>query len=240
MGDVLEQSVPSSTVFIWSLVVQSLSRAQLCDPMDCSTPSFPVLHYRLSLLKLLSIESLTPSNHLSLCRPLSLLPSIFPGIRVFSNESALRISWPQYQLQHQSFQWILKTDFFYDSLVWSPRNPTDSHCLLKHYSSKASILPCSAFFLVQLSHPYMTAGKTIALTIWTFVSKVMSLLFNTLSRFVIAFLPRSKRLSISSRARIRSLVYLTPNPIIGINTVSPWGFPGGSVVKNMPANLSPG
>ena len=139
------------------------------------------------------------SNHLILCHPLLLLPSIFPSIKVFSNDSALchQVSKVlELQLQHQSFQWVLRLislriDRFYLLAVLGTLMS-----LLQHHSSKASILWGSAFFMVQLSHPYMTTGKTIALTIWTFVSKVMSLLFNMLSRFVIAFLPRSECLLI--------------------------------------------
>ena len=160
-------------------------------------PGLPVHH---QLPKPMSIESVMPSNHLILCHPLLLLPSIFPSIRVFSNESALRIRWPKY--------WCL-------SFSICPSNEHPGHIslsmewldllvvqgtlksLLQHHSSKASILPHSAFFIVQLSHPYMTTGKTIALTRWNFVDKVMSLLFNMLSRLVITFLPRSKRLLIS-------------------------------------------
>ena len=141
----------------------------------------------------MSIESVMPSNHLILCRRL-LLPSIGPSIRVFSNESALHIRWPKYW--HFSFN-ISPTNehpglisFRMDWLDLLAVQGT-LKSLLQHHSSKASILWCSAFFLVQLSHPYMTAGKTIALTRQTFVGKVMSLLFNTLLRFVITFLPRS-------------------------------------------------
>ena len=139
--------------------------------------------------------SVTPSKHLILCRPLLLLPSIILSIRVFSNESVLPIRWPKYwfQLHHQSFQWIFRTDFlridWFDLLA--VRGTLKS--LLQHHSSKASILWHSAFSIVQLSHPYMATGKTIALTWWTFVSKVMSLLFNMLSRLVVTFLPRSRR-----------------------------------------------
>ena len=148
----------------------------------------------------MSVESAMPSNHLILCRPLLLLPSIFPSIRVFSNESALHIRWAKY--------WRLSFNI----------SPSNGHrglisfrmdcldllavqgtlkSLLQHHSSKASILWRSAFFIVQLSHPYMTTGKTITLTRQTFVCKVMSLLFNMLSVLVITFLPRSKRLLIS-------------------------------------------
>ena len=153
-----------------------------------------------SLLKLMSIKSVMPSNHLILCRPLLLPPSIFPSIRVFSNESALCIRWPKYwslsfnispSNEHSGL-----TSFRIDWLDLLAVQGT-LKSLLQHHSSKASIFQCSAFFMVQLSHPYMTTGKTIALTRQTFVGKVMSLLFNMLSRLVIAFLPRSKHLLIS-------------------------------------------
>ena len=138
-----------------------------------------------------------PSNHLTLCHPLLFLPSIFPSISVFSSESVLHIRWPEY--------WSFSISSFneYSGLIsftmdwfdlFAPQGTLKS--LLLHHSSKASILWCSAFFMVQLSHPYMNTGKTIALTRRTFVGKVMSLLFNALSRFVIAFLPRSKHLLI--------------------------------------------
>ena len=141
-----------------------------------------------------------PSVHLILRHPLLLPPSIFPSIRVFSNESVLHIRWPK----HWSFSFSISPSNEYSGLI-SYRVDCFGllaiqgtlKCLLQHHGSKASILRCSAFFMVQLSHPYMTTGKTIALTIWTFVGKVMSLLFNMLSRFVIAFLPRSKFLLIS-------------------------------------------
>ena len=141
-----------------------------------------------------------PSNHLILCHPLLLLPSIFPSIRVFSNESALRIRWPKYW----SFSFNISPSNEQPGLISFKRDWLDLpevqrtlKSLLQHHSSKASILWHSAFFIVQLSYPYMTTGKTIALTRRTFVDKVMSLLFNMLSRLVITFLPRSKRLLIS-------------------------------------------
>ena len=147
----------------------------------------------------MSIESVIPSNHLILGRPF-LLPSIFPTIRVFSNESAHHIRWPKYC----SFSFNISPSNEYSGLIsfrmdWLdiPAVQRTLKSLLQHCSSKASILQRSAFFIVQLAHPYMTTGKTIALTRWTFVGKVMSLLFNMLSRFVIAFLPRSKHLFIS-------------------------------------------
>ena len=139
-----------------------------------------------------------PSNHLILCHPLLLLPSIFPSKRVFSNDSVLCIRWPKYwsfSISHSSEHPGL-ISFRMDWLdLLAVQGILKS--LLQHYSSKASILRCSAFFIVQLSHPSMTTGETIALTRWTFVGKVMSLLFNMLSRLVVAFLPGSKRLSIS-------------------------------------------
>ena len=169
-----------------------------------------------NLLKLMSIESVMPSNHLILCRPLLLLPSIFPSIRVFSNESALYIRWPKYW----SFSFNISPSKEYPGLVsfrmdWLDRLAVQGtlKSLLQHHSSKATILLHSAFFIVQLSHPYMTNGKTIALNSWTFVGKVMSLLFNMLSRFVIAFLPRSKRLLISW-LQSPSTVILEPKKIV--------------------------
>ena len=153
-----------------------------------------------SLLRLMSIESVMPSNHLILCRPLLLLPSIFPSIRVFSNESTLHIRWPKYW----SFSFSISPSNEYSGLSsfrmdWFDLLAVQGtlKSLLQHHSSKVSILWCSAFFIVQISHPYMTTGKTIALTRRTFVGKVTSLLFNMLSRLVITFLPRSKRLLIS-------------------------------------------
>ena len=152
------------------------------------------------LLKLMSIESVMTSNHLTLCCPLLLPPSIFPSIRVFLNESVLHIRWPKYcsfQFQHQSFQWTFRTNLFRMDWLDLLAVQETLKSLLQHYSSKLSIFQCSAFFIVQISHPYMTTRKTIALTRQTFVGKVMSLLFNMLSRLVITFLPRSKSLLIS-------------------------------------------
>ena len=147
--------------------------------------------------KPMSIESVMPSSHLLLCRPLLLLPSIFPSIRVFSNESALHIRWPNFSFNiSPSNEHPGLISFRMDWLELLVVQGT-LKSLLQHHSSKASILQHSAFFIVQLSHPYMTTGKTIALTRQTFVGKVMSLLFNMLSRLVITFLPRSKRLLIS-------------------------------------------
>ena len=157
-----------------------------------------------------------PSNHLILCRPLLLLPSIFPSIRVFSNESALPIRWPKYW----SFSFNISPTNEHPGLISFRMDWLDLlavhrnlKSLLQHHSSKVSILQCSAFFIVQLSHPYMTTGKTIALTRQTFVDKVMSLLFNMLSRFVITFLPKSKHLLISC-LQSPSAVVLEPKKII--------------------------
>jgi len=143
-----------------------------------------------SLLKLMSIESVMPSNHLILCRPLLLLPSIFPSIMVFSNESVLHISFSISPSNEYSGLISFRMEWL-DLLVLQETLKS----LLQRHSSKASILRRSAFFIVPLSHPYMTTGKTIVLTRWTFVGKVMSLLFKKLSRLVIAFLPRSKLLA---------------------------------------------
>ena len=148
----------------------------------------------------MSTESVMSSHHLILCHPLFLLPSIFPSIRVFSNESALRITWPQYW----SFSSNISPSNEHPELIsfrmdWLDLLPVQGtlKSLLQHHNSKASILQHSAFFIVQLSHPYMTTGKTIALTRQTFVDKVTSLLFNMLSRLIITSLPRSKRLLVS-------------------------------------------
>ena len=176
----------------FSLVAQACPT--LCNPMNHSTPGPLSITNSQSLLKLMSIESVMPSSHLILCRPLLLLPPIPPSIRVFSNESTLLMRWTKYW----SFSFRISPfnehagliSFRMDWLCLLEVQGT-LRSLLQHHSSKASIFRCSAFFTVQLSHPYMTTGKTIALTRWTFVGKVMSLLFNMLSRLVIIFLPRS-------------------------------------------------
>ena len=167
-----------------------------------------------SLLQLLSIESVMPSNHFTLCPPLLLLPSIFPSIRVFSNESAFRIRWPSTGVSASTSVLPMNTQ------DWSPLGWTGWISLLSKglsrifsNSSKASSLQRSAFFTVQLSHPYMTTGKTIVLTRQTFVDKAMPLLFNMLSRLVIAFLPRSKCLFISW-LQSPSVVNLEPKKIV--------------------------
>ena len=151
-------------------------------------------------IKLMSIKLVMPSNHLILCHPLLLLSSIFPSIRVFSNESVLHIRWPVYW----SFSFSISLSDEYSGLIsfridWLDLLAVQGtlKSLIHHHSSKGSILQRSAFFMVQLSHPYTTTRKTVALIIWTFVSKVVSLLFNMLSRLVIAFLPRRKCLLLS-------------------------------------------
>ena len=166
-----------------------------------------------------------PSNHLILYHPLLLPPSIFPRIRVFSSESVLHISWPKYW----SFSFSISPSNEYSGLISFRMDWLDLFAvqgtlksLLQHHSSKASILQHSAFFIVQLSHPYMTTGKTIALTRWTFVGKVMSLLFNMLSRLVIIFLPRSKHLLISWLQSPSAVILEPPKKKSAtISTVSP-------------------
>ena len=182
-----------SVQFSWSVVSDSatpLTAAHLASLSFTNSRSPP---------KPMSIESVMPSNHLILCCPL-LLPSIFPSIRVFSNESALCIRWPKYwsfslgiSPSNEHPRWISFRMGWLDLLAVQGTHKS----LLQHHSLKASILRRSAFFIVQLSHSFMTTEKTIALTRWTFVGKVMSLLFNMLSSLVITFLPKSKRLLIS-------------------------------------------
>ena len=168
--------------------------------MDCSMLDFLFISDFRTFLKLMSITLVMQSNHLILCCPLLLLPSVFPSIRVFPNESILCIRCPR----HWSFSFSISPSNEYSGLISFRIDWLDLHAvqdtpksLLQHHNSKASILQHSAFFTVQFSHPYMTTGKTTALTRWTFVDKVMSLLFNMLPRLVIAFLPRSKYLLIS-------------------------------------------
>ena len=193
--------------------VQSLSHVQLF-----ATPWIAALQASLSItnsrssLRLTSIESVMPSSHLILCRRLVLLPPIPPSIRVFSNESTLRMRWPKYW----SFSFSIISSKEIPGLISFRMDWLDLFAvqgtlksLLQHHSSKASILRCSAFFTVQLSHPYMTTGKIIALTRQTFVGKVMSLLFNMLSRLVITFLPRSKHLLISWLQSPSAVLYVT-------------------------------
>ena len=206
--------------------VQSLSHVRLfVTPwIAAHQASLPITNSR-SLLKLMSIESVMPSSHLIFCHPLLLLPPIPPSIRVFSNESALRMRWPKYW----SFSFSISSSNEHPGLISFRMDWLDLlavqgtlKSLLQHNSSKAAIFQRSAFFTVQLSHPYMTTGKTTALTRRSFVGKVMSLLFNMLSRLVITFLPRSKRLLISW-LQSPSAVILEPKKIKSdtVSTVSP-------------------
>ena len=206
--------------------VQSLSHLRLfVTPQIAARQASLSITNSWSLPKLMSIESVMPSNHLILCCPLLLLHSIFPNIRVFSNESALHIRWPKYW----SFSLNISPSNAHPGLISFRMDWLDLlavqgtlKSLLQHHSSKASILLLSPFLIVQLSHPYMTTGKTIALTRRTFVDKVMSLLFNLLSRLVITFLSRSKRLLISW-LQSPSAVILAPKTIksLTVSIVSP-------------------
>ena len=168
--------------------------------MNCSTPGLPVHHQLPEFTQTHVHWVVKPSNHLILCHPLLLPPSIFPSIRVFSNESTLHMRWPK----NWSFSFNISPSKEHPGLISFRMDWLDLFAvqgtlksLLQHHSSKASILQCSAFFIVQLSHPYITTGKTIAWTRWTFVEKVMSLLFSMLSRLVVTFLSRSKHILIS-------------------------------------------
>ena len=203
--------------------VQSLSRVRLfVTPWTAAHQAFLSITNSRSSPKLMSRESVMPSNHLILCCLLLLLTSIFPSMRVFSNESGLCIRWPKYW----SFSFNISPCNEHPGLISFRMDWLDLlavqgtlKSLLQHHSSKSSILRGSTFFIVQLSHPYMTTGKTLALTRWTLVGKVMSLPFNMLSRLVVAFLPRSKRLLISW-LQSPSAVILEPRKIKSA-TVSP-------------------
>ena len=192
----------------WFSSAQSLSRVQLfATPWTAACQASLSITSSQSPPKLMSIESVMQSNHLILGHPLLLPPSIFPSIRVFSNESALHIRWPKYW----SFSFNISPSSEYSRLISFRMDWLDLlavqgtlKSLLQHHSLKASILRHSAFFIVQLPHPYMTTGKTIALTRRTFVGRVMSLLFNMLSSLVIAFLPRSKHLNFMAAVTTRS------------------------------------
>jgi len=204
--------------------VQSLSHVRLfATPWMAAHQSSLSITNSQSLLKLMSIKSVMSSNHLILCHPL-LPPPIFPSIRIFSNESVLHIRWSKYW----SFSFSISPSNEYSGLISFRMDWLDLlavqgtlKSLLQHHSSKASILWCSAFFIVQLSHLYMTSGKTIALTKQTFVGKVMSLLFNILSRLVIAFLPRSKRLLISWLQSPTAVILDIPQNKVSVSIVSP-------------------
>ena len=183
--DIMSISSVQPLSCVWLFIIQWTAASQA---------SLSITNSR-SLLKLMSIESVMPSSHLILCHPLLLSPSIFPRIRVFSDETVLHIRWQKYW----SFSFSISSSNEYSGLISFRMDWLDLlavqgtlKSLLQHHSSKASILQCSPFFTVQLSHPYMTTGKTIALTRWTFIGKVLSLLFNMLSRLFITFLPRSK------------------------------------------------
>ena len=183
------------------VVVQSLSHIWLfVTPWIAACEASLSITISWNLLKLMTIELVMPSNHFIFCHPLLLHPSILPSIRVFSNELALRIRWPKYW----SFSFSISPSNEYSGPISFRTDWLDLlavqgtvKSLLQHHRSKTSILWCSTFYMVQLSHPYMTTGKTIALTIWIFVSKIMFLLFNMLSSFAIVFLLRSKHLLIS-------------------------------------------
>ena len=210
--------------------VQSHSRVRLfATPWIIARQASLSITNSRSSLRLMSVESVMPSSHLILWRPLLLLPLTPPSIRVFSNESTLRMRWPKYW----SFSLSISPSNEHPELIsfkmdWLNLLAVQGtlKSLLHHHSSKASILRHSAFFIVQLSHPYMTTGKTIALTRWTLVGKVMSLLFNMLSRLVITFLPRSKHLLISW-LQTTSTVILDPREIKSttVSNVSPIYFP---------------
>ena len=201
--------------------VQSLSHVQLFVTPGTAAYQASLSITNTQLLKLMSTELVMPSNHLILCRPLLLPPSIFPNIRVFSNESVLCIRWPKYW----SFRFSISPSDEHPGLISFRMDRLDLlavqgtlKSLLQHHSSKASILQYSALFIVQHSYPYMTTGRTIALTRWNFAGKVMSVLYNKLSRLVITFLPRSKCLLISW-LQSPSAVILEPSKIKSI-TVS--------------------
>ena len=191
-----DDQTDASVQFSRSVVSDSLWPHEL---QHSRPPSLSITNSQ-SLLKLMSIKSVMPSSHLILCHPLLLLPPIPPSIRVFLDESTLHMKWPKYW----GFSFSISPSNEHKRLISFRMNWLDLRVvqgtlksLLQHHSSKASILRCSAFFTVQLSHPYMTTGKAIALTRWIFVGKKMSLLFNMLSSLVITFLPRSKHLLIS-------------------------------------------
>ena len=222
---------PQPDVFplFWISSVQSLSHVRLIvTPWNVACQASLSITNSWSLLKLTSFASVMPSNHLILCCPLLLPPSIFPSIRIFSSESALRIRWPKYW----SFSFSMSPSDEHSGLIsfrmdWFDLLTVQGalKSLLQHHSSKALILRRSAFFMVQLSHPYMTTGKTIALTRWTFVGKVMSLLFNMPSRLVIAFLPRSKRLNFMAAVTICSDLGVAKNEVSHCFHCSPFYLP---------------
>ena len=211
-------------MYQFSSVTQSCPT--LCDPMNCSTPGLPVHHQLQSSLRLTSIESVMPSSHLIFCCPLLLLPPIPPSIRVYSNESTLPMRWPKYW----SFSFSISPSKEHPGLIsfrmdWMDLLAVQGtfKSLLQHHSSKPLTLLHSAFFTVQLSHPYMTTGKSKVSTRQTFVGKVKSLLFNMLSRLAIAFLPRRSRRLLISWLQSPSAVILELRKIKSdtVSTVSP-------------------
>ena len=191
--------VPQKAKNTTTILVQSLTVYDSLWPHGLHHTRLPILHYLPEFAQLMSIE-LMPANHLILCHPLLLSPSVFPSIRVFSNESALHLRWPKYWSFNFSIspsnEYLVMISFRIDWFDLLAVQET-LKSLLQHHDSKASVLWHSVFFMVQLSHPFLTMKKTIALTIWTFVGKVLSLLFNTLSRFVISFLPKINHILIS-------------------------------------------
>ena len=208
------QSLPPVNSCWCSVSSVAQSCPTLCSPMDYSMPGLCVLH-QLPELAQTHARQVSDVIHLTLCRPLLLLPSIFPSIRVFSKDSVLHITCPKYR----NFSFTVSPSNEYSVLIFFRIDRFDLlavqgtlKSLLQHHSSNASILRCSTFFVVQLSHPYMTTGKTVALTRRSFVGKVTSLLLNMLSRLVITFFPRSKRLLISW-LQSASAVILEPRKI---------------------------
>ena len=218
----VSETITTMIQFSW---VQLLSHDRLCNPMDCSMPGLPV-HHHLPQFTQTHVhqvgDSIQPSHPLSSPSPLAFNISQHQGLFQWVSSSHQVAKVLAFQLQHHSFQWIFRTDFLYNGLVWSPCSPRDSQESSPTPQLKTSILWRSAFFIVQLSHPYMTTGKTIALTRQTFVGEVMSLLLNMLSRLVITFLPRSKHLLISW-LQSPSAVILEPRKIKSdtVSTVSP-------------------
>ena len=231
----------SPFIQVCSVEFSSLSRVQLfVTTWTAALQASLSITNSQSLLKLMSIESVMPSNHLILCHPLLLPPSIFPSIKVFSYESVLCIRWPKYW----SFSFSVSPSNEYSGLISFRMNWLDLlavqgslKSLLQCHNSKVSVLQCSALFIVQFSHPYMTTGKTIVLTRWTFIVKVMSLLFNMLSRLVITFLPRNKCLLISWLQSL-SVVILEKSSNLDISSLwSHYHLKGRSLRKTLHTDL---
>ena len=218
---------PYSQSYDFSNQFSSVTQSCLtvCESMNCSTPGFPVHHQLLEFTKLMSIELVMLSKHLILCHPLFLPPSIFPSIRVFSNDLVFFIRWPKYW----SFSFNISLSNEYSGLIsfrmdWLDLLATQGtlESLLQHHSSKALILQHSAFFMVHLSQPFMTSGKIIALTRRTFVGKVMSLIFNMLLKLVITFLARNKHFLISWLQSPSAVILESPKiKSVTVSIVSP-------------------